>query len=622
MKSTLILWDSTVEPPEHEGEVYTWNGYIEKDSIHSLRQYVEFNGEELRRKYISFIHDLGESKVEGKQLKAHLDIEDGFSLWWMSLLAEKSIFKTPSIDTVIRIFALEEIVLQQKPKKFVLASANQSLDTVLSDFCHNLSITYEWKRLPNSSLRKTNLGRIYRALPHPAQALIILIRHAWSRWPLRKAEKSAWFKDSGSIFFCSYFAQMVSKFSDEGLYYSSYWGDLCVLMRKLRLSKNWLQHYYPHNDVPSPKVALDRVEYFNQQRQRDRSFHTFLDTYLSWGTILRVLKRWLRLMRIFLHLNDIKHAFRPHGSQLSLWPIMKEDWSSSMVGSISINNLLVMDLFDMVLSDLPHQTKGFYLCENISWERALIHAWRKHSHGQLIAVVHGVVRFWDMRYFHDLRTIRSSDSYSMLQPDLTVLNGKAAVDVHSSIGYPKEAIAEGEALRNNYLHDLRGNFSPRKISGTEIKVLVLTDAFPLTTIKMLKLLEATVLYAPSLASFTVKSHSLYTVKSSDYPSLKLKVTVNPLEDILSDFDIVYSSHETSASIDAYMFGLQVVVALSQTELNLSPLRGQPSVRFVSTPEELAEALQMTHQNTADMPVGNDFFFLDPELPRWHRLLTS
>ena len=393
-------------------------------------------------------------------------------------------------------------------------------------------------------------------------------------------------------------------------------------MRKLGLSENWLQHYYPHDDVPSPQVALDRVECFNQQRQRERGFHTFLDPYLSWSTILRVLKRWLRLMRISLHLNDIKHAFRPHGSQLSLWPIMREDWNTSMVGAVSINNLLVIDLFDMVLSDLPHQKKGFYLCENISWERALIHAWRKHGHGQLIAVVHGVIRFWDMRYFHDLRTIRSSDSYPMLQPDLTVLNGKAAVDVYSSMGYPKEVIAEGEALRNNYLHDLRGNFLPRKTSGDEIKVLVLTDALPLTTTKMLKLLETTVLHAPSLASFTVKSHPLYLVKSSDYPSLKLKVVKNPLEEILSDFDIVYSSHETSASLDAYMIGLQVVVALGQTELNLSPLRGQPGVRFVSTPEELAEALQMTHQNTVDMPVSNDFLFLDPELPKWHRLLTS
>ena len=92
MKQSLLLWDSTDLPPRHDGLIYTWNGYTEKNSIHSLRQYVESHGEGLRNKYVSFIHDLGETKVKGKELKAHLDIGVGFSLWWMSLLAEKSIW--------------------------------------------------------------------------------------------------------------------------------------------------------------------------------------------------------------------------------------------------------------------------------------------------------------------------------------------------------------------------------------------------------------------------------------------------------------------------------------------------------------------------------------------------
>jgi surface carbohydrate biosynthesis protein (TIGR04326 family) len=61
--------------------------------------------------------------------------------------------------------------------------------------------------------------------------------------------------------------------------------------------------------------------------------------------------------------------------------------------------------------------------------------------------------------------------------------------------------------------------------------------------------------------------------------------------------------------------------LDDAKLNLSPLRGQSDVRFVSTPEELAEALQMGKQHTVNRPDRNDFFFLDPELPRWRKLLS-
>jgi surface carbohydrate biosynthesis protein (TIGR04326 family) len=250
----------------------------------------------------------------------------------------------------------------------------------------------------------------------------------------------------------------------------------------------------------------------------------------------------------------------------------------------------------------------------------LMYAWRKHGHGQLIAVVYGVVRFWDLRYFNDLRTIESSDPYPIPQADLTVLNGKAAVDAYTSVGFPKEAIAEGEALRNGYLHDLRANFASKKIDEDEIKVLVLGDFSPSGTIKMLDLLEGA---DPHICNYTVKPHPLYQIKSSDYPSLKLKVVMDPLEEILGDFDIAYSTNLTSAAVDAYLTGLQVIVMFNPMEPNLSPLRGQPDVRFVSTSEELAEALQAAIFNKANNRLGgNDFLFLDPELPRWSQLLAS
>jgi len=619
MKQDLTLWDSSDEPAENKGLIYTWNGHTEKGSTRSLLQYVESHDAQLRRKYLAFIHDLGEAQVRGKRVVEHLEIGDGFSLWWMSLQAEKNIWKTPNIDTIIRLFALEEIVLHQQPKKFILVSANQSLHEVLSSLSHDLGIEYEWERLPGSSSQKWSLKRIYYALPHPAQALIGLARHVWHRWPLKKAEKLAWFEGSSSLFFCSYFVQMDSKLAGDGHYFSRYWGDLCGLMKRLEYSGNWLQHYLPYDAVPNPKVALGWVGRFNKRRV-DQGFHTFLDSFLSWRTVLRVLRHWVSLLRISLSLSDIKHSFCPNGSKLYLWPLMEEDWRSSVIGSVAIENLLWIELFDNALRNIPHQRKGFYLCENIAWERALIRAWRKHGHGQLVAVVHGSIRFWDMRYFNDLRTIRSLSPFSIPQPDLTVLNGRAAVEAYSKAGYSKDFFVEGEALRNSYLHDLRNNLSSRKDNEGPIKVLILGDAILLGTTKMLKLLEETVPQISDQITFTMKPHPACLVKSSDFPSLSLKITMEPLEKIMGDYDIAYSTDLTSAAVDAYLVGLPVVAVLGETKLNFSPLRGRPDVPFVSTPKELSEALQVLSENLTRKPVDNDFFFLDPELPRWQKLL--
>ncbi len=152
--------------------------------------------------------------------------------------------------------------------------------------------------------------------------------------------------------------------------------------------------------------------------------------------------------------------------------------------------------------------------------------------------------------------------------------------------------------------------------------LILGDYMPSGTIKMLQLLEAAVPHMSALATYTLKPHPNFMVKAEDYPSLHLKVVMDPLGKILHDFDIAYSSNMTSAAVDAYLVGLPVVVMLDETELNFSPLRGQPGVRFVSTPEELAKSLQTADQRMVKDPDHNEFFFLDPELPRWQRLLSS
>lgn len=617
----LTLFDSRAELYEHNGLVYTWNGYSEKGSIFSLLRYVEAHSESLRSKYLTWIHDLGESHVNGNRLIDHLALENGLSYWWMTLFAEQDPWKSSSITDAIRLLALEEIIIQQKPSKVRLVSAKRSLHEVLSGLCQELGIVYEWERISVEPLRQSKLRSIYQALPQFLQALISLVRLLGVRWTFRRVDNLDWFDGDRSLFFCSYFFNVAPKLAKEGRFHSRYWEGLHGLMTRLKLSGNWLQLYYPHDAVPNPQVALDLLQRFNQRR-KDEGFHTFLDAYLSLGIVLRVLKRWLRLSLTHRNLSEIQQAFRPPDSQLSLWPVMRKAWLASMQGPIAINNLLWIELFNEAMRDLPHQKKGLYLCENQAWERALIHAWHKHGHGQLIAVAHSTMRFWDLRHFSDPRTLLSSDLYRMPQADLMALNGKAAVDAYLRLDYPKERIVECEALRYGYLNDLLTRHPPSKVKGGEIRVLILGDYKPSSAIKMLQLLEASVSYMPIPATYAMKPHPNYLVTSADYPSLYLKVVMGSLGEIMHEYDVAYSSNMTSAAVDAYLAGLPVVVMLEDAELNFSPLRGQSGVHFVSTPEQLASALQTAGHCQVKYRDHNEFFFLDPKLSRWQRLLSS
>jgi len=615
---SLCVWDDDAEPNESTSELtYCWTGYRKSDSVRSVSHYVEDNADQLRARYLAFIHELGESKIYDKRLIDHLALEKGLSFWWISLFVEKSLYKSPITD-VIRILAVEEVINQHKPTQIKLVSSNRILHDVISDLCFHLGITYEWKQLTNTSNQHFNLKSI---LPRKVLALISLARNVFFRWPLKQVEKSAWSGNESSIFFCSQFSNINRISYSSGKFTSDLWKGLPELLQAREIKLNWLQLFVPHDDVPKPKIAMDYLQRFNQNGQ-DKEFHTFLDAHLSWRIILRVLKKWLWLNFVTWHLRNIKTKFRPSGSQLFLWPLMKVDWQSSMYGQVAINNLLWLELFDETMDRLPHQKIGLYLCENQAWERALVHTWHKHGHGQLIAVAHSTVRYWDLRHYSDPRTITASDANPIPQADLMALNGKAAVDAYLSMGFPKQSIVELEALRYDYLNKLKIKDLTKTNQGEAIKILILGDYMSSATIKMLELLEEA---APNISTpieYTMKPHPNFVVKAEDYPSLNLKVVMDPLGEILHDYDIAYSSNMTSAAVDAHLAGLPSVVILDEMGLNFSPLRGQSSVYFVSTPSELANTLQVAHTNKVDMANCKDFFFLDPELPRWQRLLLS
>ena len=125
-----------------------------------------------------------------------------------------------------------------------------------------------------------------------------------------------------------------------------------------------------------------------------------------------------------------------------------------------------------------------------------------------------------------------------------------------------------------------------------------------------------------VAEFTIKPHPDLLIRVEDYPSLNLLTITAPLSEIALDFDVAYSSHGTSAGVDVFLAGLPVIVWLDDQDLNLSDLRGQPDVRFVSESADLVDAMRAVADGEVGSPASREFFTLDPGLPRWRRLLAA
>ena len=77
----------------------------------------------------------------------YLEINKSLSLWWMSLLAEKSPFKSPAIYDCLRLMALEEILKDKALPKVKLFSDDKNLRLALHKICENLQIKFLWETL-------------------------------------------------------------------------------------------------------------------------------------------------------------------------------------------------------------------------------------------------------------------------------------------------------------------------------------------------------------------------------------------------------------------------------------------------------------------------------------------
>jgi surface carbohydrate biosynthesis protein (TIGR04326 family) len=629
MTVSVAVWDQKDAPPAAADKVLCWQSYTEGCAISSVPRYLEDHAVRIRSKYLAFIHDLGERRIAGKRVVDHLDLGDGFSLWWMTHLAEKSPFKSPRIYDCLRLIALEEILANMRPSQLTLITADRVLTQAMRRLCQNLSIGFHC-RFRGESKPAWSLRRFYDCLPSFVRGLLSF-RHVLMRWPLRKLQRSKWFSGENAIFICSYFIHLDPTLCAQGQFYSRQWEELPKALHENGKALNWIQLFLFSAVVPDLATGLGWLRQFNHDAC-NQGAHAFLDSYVTYRNLLRVLKNWLWLNSVTWRLRSIRSVFYPDGSAVWLWPILRDDWYSSLNGPVAVSNCLWIALFDAALVDMPRQRTGLYLCENQGWEKALLRAWRKHGHGEIIGVQHATVPFWHLYYFDDPRSLTSKQVCALPLPDRLAVNGAAAWQAFAEGFFPAERLIEVEALRYLNLSEIlaRGgepSARPQALNrpgpeAARVNVLVLGDMVPASMNHLLGLLEETCKCLPSGFRFTFKPHPGYSVSLSHYPGLEADETKQALAEILGAYDVAVAANSTSASVDAYLAGVPVIIGLSGDDLNLSPLRGRVGVRFVSSCNELVDALK-TAGRGAEVAESDrkEFFCLDRDLPRWKRLLA-
>lgn len=616
--SSLIIWDSKDKPLSSHNQLMLWNSYESNkiDGLFSISEIVETNAEKIRLEYLAIIFELGNLRVGEKKIIEHLEIRPDFSYWWMTLMNEKCNFsKSPEIVNIIKILALRGWLKKNNYQNISLITSNQKLANAIIILCNDLGMSCDLQKVKTEKTRLSFIKRLFHNLPYCLKALLWFSKHLISHWALKGVGVDEWKSTKGKVTFVSYLFNLNSKEKEKGLFGSGYWTSLPNKLRENEIETNWLHIYIKDTIVPNALEAKKTIEQFNKSHAGDQT-HVTLHSFLSFGLIYRVVKDWLSLR---LTQRNFRNSFIKNSN--FLWPLIKEDYYNSFVGPTSLNNLLDLNLFHEAMEALPQQEKGIFLQENQSWEYGLIYFWKNFRHADnLVGVTSFPPRFWDLRFYFDAKCYSQDIKCKLPLPSYIGVNGENAKKLSLDCGYPKKNLIELEALRYLYLYDLK---PISKVDNSDcLNILVIGDYQKQNTIHQMNLLQEASKSITKKIKIVVKPHPACDILPSNYPKLDFLLTDEPINILLKDFLVVYTSASTSASIDAYYSGNFVVVALDASQLNFSPLMGQDGTIFVESAQQLADVLNKFDDLSNQDLHNKNYFYLNPDLPRWEFFLLN
>ena len=202
-KKKLVIWDSD-EIPEDGLILLYWKGYYSEENSESILNLIEKNAELVRSEYLSFVHMLGKDiRIKGKNLVEHFLLPEGISLWWMTLLAEKSPFRSRTVQNCLRLIALKKYLIDNSISHVELVSSSYGLVKSISLLCSSLGVSFH-----NRSTKK----RFKRYMLFSARKKVVYFLQGFYYFLLKINElrfikiknSESYFKEN-SIFLFSYF---------------------------------------------------------------------------------------------------------------------------------------------------------------------------------------------------------------------------------------------------------------------------------------------------------------------------------------------------------------------------------------------------------------------------------
>ena len=254
----------------------------------------------------------------------------------------------------------------------------------------------------------------------------------------------------------------------------------------------------------------------------------------------------------------------------------------------------------------------------------MIQAWKNNKKSEIIGYAHSNISYWDLRKYFAYKTFLNPD---FPMPDKYGLNGDLAKSNFSFNNIEENKIIKLEATRYMYLNKLRNfknkhNFKKGLKSNFKKVLLVVCDYNISQTKKQLETLEEIYKYLNKNFKIIIKPHPGNNKINMENSKIKLSITDKSISELINKVDCVFTSNTTTVALEFFYLGKYIISMLDPSKLNLSPLRKEKGVKFITSSKDLENSLRRYKSNFDLVRNNYSCFYINKDFRYWLAIIED
>src|SRR3989338_7606478 len=578
--------------------------------------------ERLRDRYMQFIAGLSRDiRYKEKNLRELFSVDNHATLWWFSLISEKSTLKSKAFNNLAQLDSIIKSSGDNAIEEIIFWCRNKNLQDALAGYASERSIRF--RIFPKGLLGglKAHISGSQKIfyLRHILFLLNFAANFMRRTWKIKRAiarPGQGLGTHEGEMLVITPYPNIDIALAQKGIFRNKFYPFLQEALESKGENICWIAMNIDNNSIS----FSESLEYAKGFIKNGCSIF-FLEEFNSAGGQIKALATMLKNGLKFLRIENSLSKAHTFGNY-NFYPLLKDDWYSSFVGQAGYAGLLYYNMFKSMF-DRFKVKKCLYFYEMQTWEKALICARDAvGSNTSLYGYQAGTISRMLLNLFNDPSEMADDTLYALPRPDRVICSGRLPYTYMRESGWPEENLLVVEAIRYSYLKGfLREKWHKKKdvvllafsISPEESSS-ILSIAYE--SFKDFKDIEVWVKPHPFLELKRV--FELSGISEEGFP---FKVKKGLIEDFLPEARIVIAG-ESGVVIEALAFGCEIVIVNVPEWINISLLRyvKTETVKTVTSPEELRQVV-LNKFNEEYRPeiydaeyrrIIGDFFYLNHE----------